>query len=175
VDQQTIQQFVNTLYDLASWQLSLLRHGYTPGQMYNPSPAPTPRAMQIFLTIVPEGISEPEEETLFLVTYLFANTRHHSGEGNLGLSARILANRDPNMKNVLERRLMILLDTTHPAYLRRNMLDFIKCLDRQGIGVNYQRLIEDLLNWHDPNCKVKIAWLRSFLLPPPRPRSKSKP
>jgi CRISPR type I-E-associated protein CasB/Cse2 len=116
------------------------------------------REIGFFYQLLPQGVSEYQEETYFLLATLFPMAAGGNG-GDLGLSLQ-KAKQQKNVKG-LDRRVQFLLDADEmqlPFRLRQSVHFLQSC----RVSVNWQKLLEDLLNWNHPEHFVQRRWARSY-------------
>lgn len=120
------------------------------------------QSIGLFYRLLPYGLTPAHEETYFLVATLYP-LAEEGGKGNLGDSLRRARNAQ-NEKG-LNRRVEILLDsdaTQLPFRLRQA----IRLLKTNEVKVNWQRLLEDLLQWNHPQRFIQKQWARAYFALP---------
>ena len=117
------------------------------------------------------GIPAAQEETYFLVATLYP-LAEGSGKGNFGDAMRQAC--DPKNRKGLDRRVEALLDsdTTQLPFRLRQAIKFLKS---KRVGVNWQSLLEDLLNWNRPRRLVQREWARGYFALPQQRSDKPSP
>ena len=116
------------------------------------------REIAFFFSLLPNGVQEKQEETYFLTATLFP-LAEAGGSGDLGASLR-RARSDKNSKG-LDRRVQALLDADEaqlPYRLRRAVF-FLKS---NRVRVNWERLLQDLLQWNASTRFIQRQWARSY-------------
>lgn len=116
------------------------------------------QSLGLFYRLLPYGLYPAQEETYFLVATLYP-LAEEGHEGTLGDALRRA--RTPKNAKGLNRRVEILLDsdaTQLPFRLRQA----IRLLKSNEVKVNWQRLLEDLLQWDHPQRFVQKQWARAY-------------
>lgn len=116
-----------------------------------------------------QGIgSDPRALAVQLVAGLYASHPEEAENGDLGSTCRALLSDDERQRidsksepGPVSRRMQHLLaaegDEVFPRVLR-----LVLRAKAESVPVNYDRLLEDLMQWrHDPNA-VRVRWARSF-------------
>jgi len=123
--------------------------------------AESPETLGLFYRLLPPGIPERDEETYFLVATLYPL----AGAADAGsFGASLSRARNPQNERGLDRRVETLLDSDEaqlPVRLRRA----IHFLQSQAVGVDWPRLLRDLLLWTHPDRFVQKAWARAYFAP----------
>jgi len=116
------------------------------------------QSIGLFYRLLPHGLSAAQEETYFLVATLYP-LADGGGTGNLGTALR--AAQDPKNCKGLDRRVEILLDSdaTQLPFRLRQAIRFLKS---KGVKVNWQQLLEDLLQWNHPGRFIQKQWARAY-------------
>jgi len=162
----TVKRFIESLEELARsesrGELAVLRRNA--GESLGTSRG----AIGLFYRLLPARFGD-REEIFFLVATLFPWNRIEASEGNFGQSmARLRAKTD---STALDRRMTILLDadfarsdngTIRPGELGFRLRQAVKLLASQEIGVDWRRLLVDLLNWSHPDRWVQREWARAY-------------
>jgi CRISPR system Cascade subunit CasB len=115
-------------------------------------------ALGLFYNLLPPGVPAYQEETYFLAATLYP-LAESGGPGNLGASLRQA--RTKENKNGLDRRVEILLDADE-AQLPFRLRQAIRFLHSSRVGVDWPRLLEDLLRWNSPRRFVQEDWARKY-------------
>ena len=115
-------------------------------------------ALGLFYSVLPPGISQPQEDIYFLVATLYPLAKN-AQTGDLGASLH-QAHQVRNTKG-LDRRVEILLDAdkTQLPFRLRQAIHFLKSCE---VSVNFPRLLDDLLWWDHPERRVQRRWARSY-------------
>lgn len=114
----------------------------------------------VFIRIVPPNIRNWEEQRFFLLATLFPWGRvDREQEGNLGSALRSVRNGDNEkyLDGLMERLLGCDYEML-PMLLR----EAIRYLDAQGRGLNWKKLLHDILRWEHELYWVQREWARSF-------------
>lgn len=116
------------------------------------------QSIGLFYRLLPYGLTPTQEETYFLVATLYP-LAEEGGHGNLGDSLRRA--RTAQNERGLNRRVEILLDSdaTQLPFRLRQAIRFLKAHD---VRVNWQCLLEDLLQWNHPKRFVQKQWARAY-------------
>lgn len=124
--------------------------------------------MGLFYRLMPMRLG-PKEEIFFLVATLFPLNDKPSPAGDFGQSMAFARQRSES--EALDRRMTILLDSElewlEHGGLRGGELGFrlrqaVKLLASQEVGVHWEGLLEDLLQWSHPDKWVQKRWARSY-------------
>lgn len=115
-------------------------------------------ALGLFYRLLPNGLPAYQEEAYFLVATLFplaeGGTAHDLG------TSLFRAQSARNSKG-LDRRVENLLDADL-AQLHFRLRQAIHFLHSCRVHVNWQQLLEDLLQWEHPDRFVQQRWARSY-------------
>lgn len=115
----------------------------------------------LFYRLLPAGVGPWEEETYYLVATLYPLV-DPAETGCLG-KALALARSDQNGRG-LDRRVETLLDSDEsqlPVRLRHTL----HFLQSSRVGVEWPRLLKDLLQWNHPERHVQKEWARRYYAP----------
>ena len=119
----------------------------------------------LFYRLLPYGLSAEQEEIYFLVATLYP-LADNSDAKNFGTSLKALRqNKKQQQKPTesMDKRFEVLLDADKgqlPHRLRQ-IVKFLKS-GEQKIGVNWARLLKDLLGWQRPSRHVQKEWAREY-------------
>jgi CRISPR type I-E-associated protein CasB/Cse2 len=130
--------------------------------------------MGLFYRLLPYGVPNWQEETYFLVATLYPMLQN-GGTGNFGASLRQIRDPDPKRNNSLDRRVEILLDAD-PAQLPFRLRQAVRLIRSRNseARINWQRLLEDLLQWNRPSRWVQENWARAYFEKPAKAAEKSQ-
>lgn len=171
-----IERFVDQLRKLDRGDLAALRRnaGNTIGQSRN--------AMSLFYRILPrEKADSWDEEIYFLIATLFPLNRGEL-EGNFGVTMRAVKAARKGSEAV-DRRMGILLDSEFDRVdnsrygggeMAYRLRQCVKLADSNGIGVDWEKLLEDLVWWSHPSRRVRKEWARSYFGEPRETKSDVK-
>lgn len=114
----------------------------------------------LFFRVLPSGVPKYQEDTYFLLATVFP-LADSGDEGNLGAS--LYQARDPKRQTNpgLDRRVEVLLDA-NDEQLRFYLRQAIRLLDNRRVGVDWARLLKDLLAWRHPKRYVQESWARAY-------------
>lgn len=129
-------------------------------------------ASKSFYSILPYGVPENKEEIFFLVSTLYGHNKYpHAGD--FGKTMRRI--RDKKIKNggspdSLDRRMAVLLDNDfnyaegYPAggELPYRLRQCVKLANNSEVGVDWSKLLHDLLQWSHPDKYVQKRWAKSY-------------
>lgn len=94
---------------------------------------------------------------------LFASHPEESNARNLGETCRRIAQGDgKEIADSFERRFRRLLACDDVADVTGQLRSWIRLAASKGVGVNYESLCADLLNWPGYADEVCVKWARSF-------------
>lgn len=116
----------------------------------------------LFYRLLPPGVSAYHEERYFLLATLYPLADEEQ-TGNLGTALRQA--RSEHNERGLDRRLEILLDADESQFPFR-LRQTVRFLFSNRIGVDWPRLLRDLLYWDHPNRFVQKEWARSYFSDP---------
>ena len=157
-----VKRFVEVLGRLDRGDLASLRRsaGRAIGDAHD--------AMGLFYRILPSEVAGGrDEEIYFLVSALFGlNDKHHTGD----FGTTLLAVRTPANSKGVDRRMAVLLDSEfgnldgrlgggEMAYRLRQC---VRLAAGRDVGVDWPRLLADLLWWSHPDKRVRKQWARSY-------------
>jgi len=112
----------------------------------------------LFYRLLPYGVPVWQEETYFLVATLYP-LADAAKEGDFGVSLQ-RARQVSNSKG-MDRRVEILLDAD-AKQLPFRLRQAIRYLKANEVRVNWQSLLEDLLDWAKPGRRVQQRWARAY-------------
>lgn len=115
-------------------------------------------ALGLFYRLLPHGVPAHQEEVYFLVATLFP-LAEGGGKNDLGTSL-YLAQSAKNSKG-LDRRVENLLDADL-VQLHFRLRQTVHFLQSCRVRVNWQQLLEDLLQWDHPDRFIQQRWARSY-------------
>lgn len=129
------------------------------------------QSLGLFYRLLPYGLSVTQEEAYFLAATLYPLAEGGS-KGNLGDSLRRA--RDLKNHKGLDRRVEILLDAdaTQLPFRLRQAIKFCKS---NRVSVNWQQLLQDLLQWKHPKRFVQKQWARAYFALPERTSDEQAP
>lgn len=116
------------------------------------------REIGYFYSLLPNGVPVYQEESYFLVATLYP-LAEEGNSGDLGDSLRLSRN-SRNQKG-LDSRVRFLLDTDE-IQLPFRLRQAIRFLKSNRVKINWQQLLDDLLDWNLPNRPVQRRWARSY-------------
>ena len=115
-------------------------------------------ALGLFYRLLPHGVPAYQEEVYFLVATLFP-LAESGGKNDFGTSL-YLAQSAKNSKG-LDRRVENLLDADL-VQLHFRLRQAVHFLQSCRVRVNWQQLLEDLLQWDHPDRFIQQRWARSY-------------
>lgn len=126
----------------------------------------------LFYRLLPYGVPNYQEETYFLVATLYPMLKN-SGVGNFGAVLRQISDPDPKKNKSLDRRIEILLDadSAQLPFRLRQVVRLIRSRNSEA-RINWQRLLEDLLQWNSPSRWVQANWARAYFEKPAKAAEK---
>ena len=95
----------------------------------------------------------------YLAAGLFALNPRHINGGDFGWSVRELQRQHESEST--EARFLVLLDAD-PEQLPNRLRQMVSLVKSKEVGVNWSRMLTDLLGWNHPDRYVQIRWARSF-------------
>ena len=115
-------------------------------------------ALGLFYRLLPHGVPVYQEEIYFLVATLFP-LAEGGGKNDLGVSLYLVQSAK-NSKG-LDRRVENLLDADL-VQLHFRLRQAVHFLQSCRVRVNWQQLLEDLLQWDHPDRFIQQRWARSY-------------
>jgi len=121
----------------------------------------------LFFRMYPKDQTWYDQDIYFLVATLFPLNQHEL-TGDLGDTLRSVRIRSDSSS--LDRRMAILLDSDFDRSEGRDgggtlsfrLRQLIRLADSQGVGVDWRRLLADLLFWSHPEKRVQQRWAQSY-------------
>lgn len=159
-----VSRFIERLYELDRGDKAILRRnaGYTIAQSRN--------ATGIFYRILPpEIVGHRDEEIYFLVATLIGYNHEPAPEGDYGATMRAV--RAKTSSDSIDRRMRILLDSEFDLVdglrpgggeMAYRLRQSVKLAAGQRVGVDWPRLLDDLLWWSHPDKRARKRWARSY-------------
>ncbi len=127
--------------------------GYTIGE--------APDAAKVFYRLLPYSVREQNEDVYFLVATLYGlNQYERLDHENFGKTLRDVKARTGS--DSIDKRFLALLDSPGDAELAYRLRQCIKLAASQLAGVDWARLIKDLLYWNTEDKTVQKDWARSY-------------
>jgi CRISPR type I-E-associated protein CasB/Cse2 len=120
-------------------------------------------AIGVFYKIYPfyDSYSDQHEEIFFLVSTLYAFHRNHSkSEESFGKVLMRLRSSDS-----FDKKVLALLDSElspNDSELLHRLSQLIRMADAKGIGVNFDKLLQDLLSWNHEDRYVQRKWAKDY-------------
>lgn len=161
-EQSGIQRFLARLQQFVDREdrgaLADLRHGFSPGTEYRAWP---------YIAGMCDLKNDIQRHIWLTVAAGFATHRGTDrNAGNTGATARSLAfGRGQSEKDALksfDSRFRRLLTCGDAVELCDRLRSVICAAERNGVGMDYERLFWDLQTWHKPENKVKLRWAQSY-------------
>jgi CRISPR system Cascade subunit CasB len=118
-------------------------------------------ALGLFFRLLGSGVAPRQEETFFLVATLFPLAESAQGDS---LGASLARVRTAENAPGLDRRVERLLDADE-AQLPFRLRQAVHLLGSQRVGVEWPRLLADLLQWNHPTRYVQKEWARAYFAP----------
>lgn len=107
-----------------------------------------------------ENISPRYRNASYLTAGLFAMHTEHCDGISMGEALRRLAQKRPHSKSI-EDRFLSLLAADDDLLLNR-LRQALSLLRAEGIGLDYNRLLQDLTWWKTDNNRVQRNWARDY-------------
>lgn len=147
------KQFITRLSQLDAGELAMLRRnaGNTLAQSRG--------AYGLFYRLLP-ALLESRAEVYFLVASLYDLNRFNL-PGNFGQTMRQVKKLSGSAN--VDRRMAILLDSSMDGgELGYRLRQCVKLATSRGVGINWEQLLLDLLQWHYPSKQVQKTWAKSY-------------
>lgn len=160
---ETVLRFVERLKELDRGELAALKRnaGRTIAESRNTTGP-------FYRILPPEIAGQRHEEIYFLVSTLYGlNPKSH--DGDLGSTLRLVKTR--TQSDSVDRRMAMLLDSEfgmadgfHPGggEMAYRLRQCIKLAAGHEVGIDWPRLLTDLLWWSHPGKRVQKQWARSY-------------
>jgi CRISPR system Cascade subunit CasB len=161
--------FISRLESLSDAERSLLRRNA------GLSLAESRNALGLFYRLLPRGANARRlEEQYFLVATLYCVHRPEKlpqgtvATGSFGATLYRM-NSEYRMRTGadnagLERRFTALLDADDEQ-LRFRMRQMVRLANSSRAGIDWETMLADILNWHQPDRRVQKKWARDFFAP----------
>ncbi|HWQ11342.1 MAG TPA: type I-E CRISPR-associated protein Cse2/CasB [Roseiflexaceae bacterium] len=124
---------------------------------------------RVFFQALPHEVSEQRHEEYFLIATLFPLVPHSPQAGNLGETLRrvrqLRAAPGDGRFNSLDRRFQTLIDSDRdqlPFRLRQAIR--LIAAHREGVALNWERLLLDVLSWEHRDRTVQLRWARAYFV-----------
>jgi CRISPR system Cascade subunit CasB len=115
-------------------------------------------ALGLFYRVLPRNVPDSQHDTYFLLATLYP-LADSSSDRNLGASVRRV--RDTRTAGGLDRRMAAILDSDL-AQLTFRLRQVVRLLHSHRVGVNWERLLRDLLQWNHADRWVQKAWAMAY-------------
>lgn len=150
-----IREFINYLLKLAREEnrgaLSDLRSGL------RADPGLAPRMYRRVVPYLGER-QQREDRWFYVVGAMFGANPRHVSKNTMGKCFKALSE---SGSDSIEKRFIALLGS-HPDDLHLHLYHATGLLESKEIGVDYYRLMEDLMNWNNPGRVVQNKWARDY-------------
>jgi len=158
---EPVDSFVKQLEQLEKGPRAILRRHA--GSLLSESSS----VYSVFFRIYPKHQKWYDQDIYFLVGTLFPLNQHEF-MGDLGDTLRSVRIRSDSSS--VDRRMAILLDSDFDhsegrdggGTLAFRLRQLIRLADSQGVGVDWRRLLADLLFWSHPDKRVQQRWAQSY-------------
>jgi len=110
-------------------------------------------------------IGQPGESVHVDIAALFATHPKESNARNLGETCREVAlagESDTALPDSHERRFRRLLACDRAGDLALQLRTWVRLAASRGVGVNYERLFDDLAWWNTSADRIRVRWARAF-------------
>ncbi len=157
-----IGSFLERLRSLDRGELAVLRRNA--GRIV----AEARNAVGLFYRLLPPGVPERDEEVYFLLATLYGLDNHRSVR-DFGGTMRLIRLRTKSKS--IDRRVAILLDSEFDltdgfrpggGELAYRLRQCVRLAASHEIGVNWEALLHDLLQWTKPGKRVRKQWAKSY-------------
>src|SRR6266545_5885419 len=122
-----------------------------------------------FFQALPYDVNERQQEDYFLVATLFPLVPHSPQAGSLGETLRqvrrLRAAPSDGRLNSFDRRFQTLIDSDReqlPFRLRQAVR--LVATHREGVALNWERLLLDVLGWERLDRGVQLRWARAYFV-----------
>ena len=112
----------------------------------------------LFYRLLPYGVPERQHEHYFLVATLFPLT---SASQERDFGATLSRMRGDHNRAGLDRRVEALLDADE-AQLRFRLRQMVRLTHANRVGVNWEPLLHDVLDWTRVDRRVQKRWAMSY-------------
>ena len=149
-------RFVGSLRRLRNdrGKLAALRRGLSPSTVMDAWPVVAAMGGQI---------GQPGESAFVDIAALYASHPEESNARNFGETCRRIAQGESkDVPESFERRFRRLLVCGDAGDLAGQLRSWIRLAASKGVGVNYEGLFADLLNWPWYADEIRVKWARSF-------------
>ncbi len=127
-------------------------------------------ALGLFYRLLPQGTYWDEEIYLLIATLFAIQARRKLKSAQVDFGATMAALRAKEGAATLDRRMAILLDSdfdridgrTGGGSLSYRLRQAVRYAESHDVGVDWARLLADLLRWTDPERRVQKRWARSY-------------
>jgi CRISPR system Cascade subunit CasB len=147
------QEFINALVKLEPGDRARLRRHA--GKTLNESVD----VLGVFFRVLPYGVSERQHQAYFLVATLFPLADRSDLPGNFGVTLSRM--RNSNNEAGLNRRVAALLDADEQQ-LPFRLRQLVRLAYANRVGVNWARLLRDVLGWSHPDRWVQKEWAMAY-------------
>ncbi len=161
------EEFVNNLKTLERADLAVLKRNA------GRAVAESRGAMGLFYRVLPQQIvGSISEDIYFLVATLYPlNSQDH--DGDIGATMRAVKTLRGKTKenDSMDRRMNALLDSEFDpgsgmpsggGEMAYRLRQAVKLAAAAGVGINWQKLTEDLAFWSHPDRRARKRWARSY-------------
>lgn len=161
------EEFVNNLKTLKRADLAVLKRnaGHTVAESRG--------AMGLFYRVLPQKmVGSMSEDIYFLVATLYPlNRQDHDGDFGATMRAVKTLRGKTKENDSMDRRMNALLDSEFESVsgapsaggeMTYRLRQAVKLAAAAGIGINWQKLVEDLSFWSYPDRRARKRWARSY-------------
>ena len=161
------EEFVNNLKTLKRADLAVLKRnaGHTVAESRG--------AMGLFYRVLPQRlVGSISEDIYFLVATLYPlNGQDHDGDMGATMRAVKTLRGKTKENDSMDRRMNALLDSESDSAsgtpsaggeMAYRLRQAVKLAAAAGVGINWQKLTEDLTFWSHPDRRARKRWARSY-------------
>lgn len=121
----------------------------------------------VFFQALPYGVARRYEEDYFLLATLFPLLPHSPQAGNLGDSLHQVRQQrgGGDSPASFDRRVQALLDSDREqVWFRLRQMIRLVATQKGMVGVNWEQLLLDILDWERDDRRVQLDWARAYFV-----------
>lgn len=124
-------------------------------------PGHAPEMFPYVVPFLPKQCELDKEDAYYLVASLFAlHPKHENAKKSMGDTFKYIAVQSSDSKGP-ERRLMAMLNS-HRDDLHGHLRHSVSLAKSKEVGINYEKLLNDLIYWDRESRSVQKQWAKDF-------------
>lgn len=155
-------QFIRKLSSLEKGELAVLKRNA--GLKLAESRGVLPIFYKIYYPSKESGI-DYYENACFLVSTLYGHNKYY--ESNIDFGQTLRKTKNTKGSPGIDNRLSVLLNSSFDSYtgdgdFPYRLTQLVKIANSNGIGIDWEILLSDIINWSRPSKFVQKKWAKSY-------------